>query len=250
MDAKTLATASGMAAIPMPIRTILIAITIATATPPARTAVATLATRPSPIATPRLMSAIHGAVFGIPTVLRAAILTSVPRSPESALPALPTRRDVLLGGLALTVGVASAHADWSPTQDASPEEVLTAILDVILPEGAHPGYQATDLVSRLGTMLRIGSRLSPLFAMLFKELEASARQKGSDSFIALNLTDREVVLHTLEVRRYPPFQFVLEGAMRLHYSHPKVWKDLGFSHPPQPTGFLDHMNPPPEGKTQ
>ena len=139
---------------------------------------------------------------------------------------------------------------YFPRHLASPErQTMSALLDTILPDTTFPGAPRTGFLDRL--VRECDSKRQTRRALVegLEFLDSEARKHGAHNFVNLDPTQRATVLEACAAAAagtLPQFfyRMVRDRALQLHYSHPVTWPPRGFSHPPQPEGYLNYRQPP------
>jgi hypothetical protein len=156
----------------------------------------------------------------------------------------------LLAALGLGVRYAWRHlfTDSLESRDVQ-AELVSAVLDGLLPDGNMPGHRATDIQDQVLEDFRSDPRSHSALLDGLSYVDQAAVNRGAESFLALDTRGRAEVLE--EMARAPHgsaawffYGYLRERAMLRHYSHPSTWAALGFRHPPQPKGYYDYREPP------
>lgn len=82
---------------------------------------------------------------------------------------------------------------------------------------------------------------------MIDRLDRLARERGAARFVDLDPEGRRDIVSAVERSRDLGFQILREEAMRIHYSHPRLWALLNHPNPPQPRGFTNFHEPPDAG---
>jgi hypothetical protein len=167
-----------------------------------------------------------------------------------------TTRRRLLGGLAAAVvsglglGVAWRYlrGGGSPGRRRE-EELLGALLDILIPDGEVPGHRATGILEAVLEDFRSNAQTHKALLDGMELLDEAARRQGGAGFLALDHVGRVRVVEELaRSEQGTPgwlfYGFLRERAMLRHYADPMAWSALGFHHPPQPRGYYDYREPP------
>ncbi len=75
-------------------------------------------------------------------------------------------------------------------------------------------------------------------------MEALAKNRKKQSFVALSAADRHAVIAESEAMQRSELRFLRNEALSLHYAHPAAWTPLRFRGAPQPDGYVDYALAP------
>ena len=127
-----------------------------------------------------------------------------------------------------------ANATYTDAERAT----LDAVLDTVVPPDAERGLPGAGEIG-IGTALeREQPALTPLVANAVAQLDAIARDSGSDAFVALDGAGREAALRA-HAERDPGFlPGLLFQVFAQYYIDPRVVTALGMeARPPFPKGY-------------
>jgi hypothetical protein len=118
-------------------------------------------------------------------------------------------------------------------------------LDTLLPSDESPSASQLGLEAIIVDGARINPKLTQLIQLGCAWLDQQATKLGAVDFAALEESDRIAIVKTAEraARRSLPLVFFTatrDLAFREYYVLPEAWKSLGYSGPPQPTGYPGH----------
>jgi hypothetical protein len=157
-----------------------------------------------------------------------------------------SRRDLLryaIGGALLAGGGWTiVRVVFPPRLSESRLRTFEALLDVVIPEGDLPGHRTTGIMSALVTQLEANRNSRRALGDGLRHLERRARSVGADGFAELDPVARMRLFAACgdqpdgSLLRFF-YRTVRDGAMRLHFSQPVVWRRVGLPNPPQPDGY-------------
>lgn len=124
-----------------------------------------------------------------------------------------------------------------------------AFLDTLLPETELPSWRATGVMPRLLEELSAERKTRRALAEGVEWLDAEARRRKGARFFLAGEEARIAVVAAAEASpagSIPAFFYRVtrDQAVRLHYSHPAVWRKIGLPHAPQPDGYWDFEDAP------
>ena len=126
---------------------------------------------------------------------------------------------------------------------------LGPYLDTLIPEDQAPGATQLGVDKTLIAVTQANPNFARLVALGCEWLDKQGRKQGSDDFASLDENARETVVAAAEkspTGSLPRAFFASTHKMvfRHYYAHPESWRNIGYTGPPQPFGFLDYAQPP------
>jgi hypothetical protein len=126
---------------------------------------------------------------------------------------------------------------------------LSPFVDTLIPEDTTPSASQLGVDRALIDMARTDSNIAVLLVAGCEWLDKAAQDLGKKEFTELDQAARDEVVRVAEdsPRRNLSrmfFDTIRHHAFRHYYAQPASWQGLGYSGPPQPRGFPDHVAPP------
>jgi hypothetical protein len=130
-----------------------------------------------------------------------------------------------------------------------PLQSFPAYVDTLIPEDETPGGVALGLDGQIIAKAKNDADYEYLLTRGCQWLDEQARQRGADSFTALQPADREAVVSAAQASPDRSlarvfFNATRDDALLFYYSNPASWPGLGFRGPPQPQGYADFARRP------
>ncbi len=152
-------------------------------------------------------------------------------------------------GIFMLLGSPVKWSFGSTNYKTQEERTLSVLLNTLIPSDETPG--ATEL--GVDKDIRTKMEKEPSYKKLVREgcnwLNNRAVERGSESFVALNETQRNYFVTLASSGKNNSLERVFFSNIRndaffYYYSHPTTWSALRYPGPPQPWGFKDYVNPP------
>lgn len=124
-----------------------------------------------------------------------------------------------------------------------------AYVDTLIPDDETPGGVSLGVDSQIVAKAKNDADYEYLLKRGCQWLDEQARQRGADSFTALQPADREAVVSAAQASPDRSlarvfFNATRDDALLFYYSNPASWPGLGFRGPPQPQGYADFARRP------
>ncbi len=174
------------------------------------------------------------------------------QAPDGTGPGV-TRRDLiarLIGLGMLAAGTFFLRRILFPRRlEGESLRTLEAFLDTLLPEAELPSWRTTGVMPRLLEELSAERKTRRALAEGVAWLDAEARRRKGARFSLAGEETRVAVVAAAEASpagSIPAFFYRVtrDQSVRLHYSHPTVWRKIGLPHAPQPDGYRDFDDAP------
>jgi hypothetical protein len=164
-----------------------------------------------------------------------------------------TRRELatrLIGLGMLGMGVVFLQRIFFPRRLAGENlRTFEAFLDTLLPGSDLPSWRATGVMPRLLDELSAERKTRRALAEGVEWLDAEARRRAGARFSLVGEETRTAVVAAAEASpagSIPAFFYRVtrDRTVRLHFSHPALWRKIGLPHEPQPDGYRDFEDAP------
>ena len=124
-----------------------------------------------------------------------------------------------------------------------------AYVDTLIPEDETPGGVALGVDKQIVSKAKNDADYEYLLKRGCQWLDEQARQRGADSYTALQSVDREAIVAAAQASTDRSlarvfFDATRDDALFFYYSNPASWPGLGFRGPPQPQGYADFTRSP------
>ncbi|MEM4658489.1 MAG: gluconate 2-dehydrogenase subunit 3 family protein [Candidatus Methanosuratincola sp.] len=123
------------------------------------------------------------------------------------------------------------------------QKTMEAMADAIAPGAKEIGIR--DL---LMDYFSKNTGIASFYDAGFWNLDAASRSIFKQPFHMIpSKEDRRKLLEDISIKNRQFFWGFRNLVIRFYYTHPAVWKRLGYAGPPQPAGFMDYHLPPKRG---